>query len=104
MNDDQMIELDLGKHGPLKVKVAKKPSEDLHIAFTTENVEAFLLYMSEIGADCCIHGRRQYQSSGKYAKKAEWQGYGSVLEKMLMYWEQWAALYVLTTNCLIDII
>ena len=81
MNDDQMIELDLGKHGPLKVKVAKKSSEDLHIAFTTENVKAFLLYMSEIGADCCIHGRRQYQSSGKYAKKAEWQGYGSVLEK-----------------------
>ena len=71
MNDDQMIESDLGKHGPLKVKVAKKSSEDLHIAFTTENVKAFLLYMSEIGADCCIHGRRQYQSSGKYAKKAE---------------------------------
>ena len=70
MDDDQIIELDLGKHGPLKVKAARKSSEDLHIAFTTENVKAFLLYMSEIGADCCMDGRRQYQSSGKYAKKA----------------------------------
>ena len=70
MNHDQLIELDLGKHGPLKVKAARKATEDLHIAFTTENVKAFLLYMSEIGADCCINDRRQYQPSGKYAKKA----------------------------------
>ena len=70
-DDDKMIELDLGKHGPLKVKAARKSSEDLHIAFSTENVKAFLLYMHEIGAEVQTNGRRQYHPSGKYAKKAQ---------------------------------
>ena len=52
MNDDRVIELDLGKRGPLKAKVARKSSEDIAIAFATANVKAFMLYMSEIGADC----------------------------------------------------
>ena len=70
-DDDQMIELDLGKHGPLKVKAARKSSDDLHIYFSTENVKTFLLYMHDTGAQVETNARRQYQPSGRYAKKVQ---------------------------------
>lgn len=68
--DEEPIHLDLGHHGSLVIKTAKKASEDLHKALTVENVTTFLKYMYDVGAQSASDsvGRRPYQSTGKYAK------------------------------------
>lgn len=68
--EDGSVHLDLGHHGSLVVKSAKKANEDLHIAFTLENVTTFLKYMYDVGAQSASDSidRRTYQSTGKYAK------------------------------------
>ena len=68
VSETECIELDLGTHGTLIVKSAKKASFDLQIAFTVENVSIFLSYMYEMGAKSSAPERRSYQSTGKYAK------------------------------------
>ena len=68
VSETECIELDLGTHGTLIVKSAKKASFDLQIAFTAENVSIFLSYMYEMGAKSSAPERRSYQSTGKYAK------------------------------------
>ena len=67
-SETECLELDLGAYGTLIVKSAKKSTFDLHIAFTIENVSTFLKYMYEMGAQSSTTERRNYQSTGKYAK------------------------------------
>ena len=68
------IMLDLEEYGTLVVQPASKKTQDLHIAFTADNVRAFCQWMLAKGSEGASgSARRPYKASGKYkasAKKA----------------------------------
>lgn len=69
--ETECLHLDLGDSDTLLIKSARKANEDLHRAFTVQNVSIFFHYMYEMGAQSSTIERRTYQSTGKYAKSGK---------------------------------
>lgn len=69
-DEPHSITLNLPDFGPLVVKTSKKRTEDLHIAYTAENVGVFCKWMLAMGIEGDSEKRRAYTQSGKYAKSS----------------------------------
>ena len=66
------IMLDLEGYGTLVVQPASKKTQDLHIAFTADNVKAFCHWMLAKGSEGASgSARRPYKASKKYKASAK---------------------------------
>lgn len=54
------VDLDLGDHGTLTIKMPSNKREDLKIKFDVDNIKAFCSFMIEQGCECVGPERRKY--------------------------------------------